>query len=170
MSAACCVSCRYFCVMNVVWDCRNALHIAVCDDKLDIVKLLVEAGADMDYEDRWGNSAYDEAVKANNRTILEYLDGVKAQKAAEGGHVSVHKGASITVFAQARQTPFTSTGRRSSKPVPRCVISLFVQITEKWSHCGLFCCVTAVHMLKQRTGLLNSAVSSRTTARRRRNS
>lgn len=91
----------------------TALHIAVCDNHLDIVKLLVDNNADMDFQDRWNNSSYDEAVKAGHTHIIEYLDGVRAKRALEGNRLVIGKGVTLALVTQVRQTPFTRKGVRS---------------------------------------------------------
>jgi ankyrin repeat protein len=55
------------------YDKRTAAHIAAAEGNVAALKVLVEHGADLTLEDRWKNTHYDEAVRANAGTMLEYL-------------------------------------------------------------------------------------------------
>jgi ankyrin repeat protein len=55
------------------YDKRTAAHIAAAEGNVAALKVLVEHGADLTLEDRWKNTLYDEAVRANAGTMLEYL-------------------------------------------------------------------------------------------------
>ena len=48
------------------YDSRTALHLAASEGRLEIVRMLCEAGADVNAEDRWGHRPLDDAVKAKN--------------------------------------------------------------------------------------------------------
>ena len=63
--------------------CSTALHIAVCDGHLDVCKVLVDNGGDMDFKDRWNHSPYDEAVNAGHSAIVTYFDTMRAKQASE---------------------------------------------------------------------------------------
>ena len=53
------------------YDNRTALHIAVSENSLESIKLLIENGAKTDIKDRWGKTAVDEVN--NNKEILNLL-------------------------------------------------------------------------------------------------
>ena len=52
---------------------RTALHIACAENSPASVKLLVEAGADVNVMDRWGSGPLDEAVRVGARSVIEFL-------------------------------------------------------------------------------------------------
>jgi glutaminase len=54
------------------YDNRTALHVAVCENNLDIIKLLIENNARTDILDRWNKTAIDEAD--GDKEILELLN------------------------------------------------------------------------------------------------
>lgn len=56
------------------YDKRTAAHVAASEGNVAAFKLLVEYGADLSLEDRWGNTARSEAVKANSGQVLAFLD------------------------------------------------------------------------------------------------
>ena len=56
------------------YDGRTALHLAVCENHIDIVKFLVQIGkVKIDPKDRWENTPYDEAVRLNHEEIIDFL-------------------------------------------------------------------------------------------------
>jgi ankyrin repeat protein len=57
------------------YDRRTALHLAAGEGRTEIVKLLCEAGGNVNVEDRWGNRPLDDAEKAkkNAAEIMELL-------------------------------------------------------------------------------------------------
>jgi ankyrin repeat protein len=57
------------------YDNRTALALASCNGQLEIVKLLCEAGADVNVQDRWGNRPLDDAknTKENSTKIMRLL-------------------------------------------------------------------------------------------------
>ena len=63
------------------YDKRTAAHIAASEGNVAALKLLVEAGADLSLEDRWGNTVRSEAVKAKSGRVLAYLDTFSAASA-----------------------------------------------------------------------------------------
>jgi glutaminase len=63
------------------YDKRTALHIAACDGHLEICKLLVAHGADMDFKDRWQHSPYDEAVNNAHAAIMSFFDEIRVRQA-----------------------------------------------------------------------------------------
>ncbi|KXZ41882.1 hypothetical protein GPECTOR_252g629 [Gonium pectorale] len=57
------------------YDRRSALHIAGAEGNLAAVKLLVdEGGADPDFQDRWGNTALDEARRVGAANVVAFLE------------------------------------------------------------------------------------------------
>ena len=60
------------------YDKRTASHIAAAEGNVVAFKMLVEFGADLTVKDRWNNTVYDEAKKADGGQLLEYLQTLKA--------------------------------------------------------------------------------------------
>ncbi|MDC0254971.1 glutaminase, partial [Bacteriovoracales bacterium] len=56
------------------YDGRTALHVAIAEGHLNIVRYLLSHGADFSKKDRWGNTAYDEALRLKKKNILELFD------------------------------------------------------------------------------------------------
>jgi Glutaminase len=53
------------------YDKRTALHLAVCENHIQIVRfLIVVAKVKIDIKDRWNNTPYDEAVRLNREEII----------------------------------------------------------------------------------------------------
>ena len=52
------------------YDRRKPLHLAAAEGRADAVKFLLEQKADVNAEDRWGNTALDEAVTARQDDII----------------------------------------------------------------------------------------------------
>ena len=63
------------------YDKRTAVHIAASEGNVAALKLLVEAGADLSLEDRWGNTAKSEAEKSKSAQVLVYLDSLNSVSA-----------------------------------------------------------------------------------------
>lgn len=59
------------------YDHRTALHLAAHEGHLDVVKLLCNAGANVNVKDRWGDRPLDDAKKArkNSDAIIRILSG-----------------------------------------------------------------------------------------------
>ena len=55
------------------YDHRTALHVSVSNKNFECVKFLVEHGADPTLKDRWGNTAYDDAMKEDSQEIIQLL-------------------------------------------------------------------------------------------------
>ena len=47
------------------YDRRTALHLSAAEGRLTTVQLLLECGAQLDFKDRWGQTALDEASTPN---------------------------------------------------------------------------------------------------------
>ncbi|GFR50887.1 hypothetical protein Agub_g13177, partial [Astrephomene gubernaculifera] len=63
------------------YDRRSALHIAGAEGNLAAVKLLIqEGGADPNFQDRWGNTALDEARRVGAEPVVVYLEGLESQE------------------------------------------------------------------------------------------
>jgi ankyrin repeat protein len=66
------------------YDNRTALHLAAGEGHLEIVKMLCEAGANVNVEDRWKNRPLDDAenAKKNSQQIMTVLTqyGAKSKK------------------------------------------------------------------------------------------
>ena len=56
------------------YDKRTALHLASCENHIDIVRFLICVGeVQIDPRDRWDNTPYDEAVRLNYVEIMDIL-------------------------------------------------------------------------------------------------
>jgi uncharacterized protein len=52
---------------------KSALHFAVIRERADIVKLLIEIGANIEIKDNKGKTALDYAIKQDNDEIIQLL-------------------------------------------------------------------------------------------------
>jgi CRP-like cAMP-binding protein len=57
------------------YDFRTPLHLACAEGVLPCVKVLLDFKADVNFKDRWGQTALDEAYAGNHKRIVEYLEG-----------------------------------------------------------------------------------------------
>jgi len=55
------------------YDMRRAVHIAASEGNMSAFRVLVEAGADLSVRDRWGNSVVEDANRARNGKLLDYV-------------------------------------------------------------------------------------------------
>ena len=55
------------------YDCRTALHLGAAVGNLEIVKILVQFGAKIGFQDRWGVDALMEAVKHKQSNVAKFL-------------------------------------------------------------------------------------------------
>lgn len=72
-------------VLFANYDSRTALHLAVAEGHLSVVKMLLAAGADPTVEDRRGCSALDEATKIDNQGVVALLDEQVAASVRRAG-------------------------------------------------------------------------------------
>jgi CRP-like cAMP-binding protein len=73
------------CPVNAAdYDKRTAAHIAAAEGNVSAVKVLVEFGADLSLQDRWGHKAEDEAKRVNAGQLLAYLKTLKQDDPAVG--------------------------------------------------------------------------------------
>ena len=71
------------------YDKRTAAHIAASEGNVAALKLLVEAGANLSLEDRWGNTVRSEAEHAKSGRVLAYLDTLNAASAGNAAAFGV---------------------------------------------------------------------------------
>ena len=55
------------------YDMRRPVHIAASEGNMAAFRVLVEAGADLRVKDRWGNSIVEDAKRAGNAKLLDYV-------------------------------------------------------------------------------------------------
>jgi glutaminase len=61
--------------VNVMdYDKRTGLHIAASEGLVELVKYLLENGADLDKRDRWNNTPYDDACRENKKEVIEIFE------------------------------------------------------------------------------------------------
>ncbi|BBN07980.1 protein MpMAPKKK9 [Marchantia polymorpha subsp. ruderalis] len=63
------------------FDQRTALHVAACENWIEVVKLLIEKGADVNAEDRWGSTPLADAQHYGNIEICKLLEANKGKLA-----------------------------------------------------------------------------------------
>lgn len=56
------------------YDNRSALHLAAVQGHIDVVEILLQAGADAQVRDRWGATPRDEALKQDQTAVVDELD------------------------------------------------------------------------------------------------
>ena len=82
------------------YDNRTALHLAAGEGRLGIVKMLCEAGADANVEDRWGNRPLDDAksAKKNSADIIKILKQYGAKPVGDNTVFPKQEGQSDSVL------------------------------------------------------------------------
>merc|ERR1712038_270436 len=60
-------------VNSADYDHRTALHLASSEGALECAKLLVKKNADVNAKDRWNGTPLDDAVRSNNKDVMNYL-------------------------------------------------------------------------------------------------
>ncbi|URD85252.1 serine threonine protein kinase [Musa troglodytarum] len=55
-------------------DGRTALHVAACQGFADVVRLLLDRGAQVGPEDRWGSTPLADAIHYNNHEVIDLLE------------------------------------------------------------------------------------------------
>lgn len=55
-------------------DDRTALHVAACQGFADVVQLLLDSGAQVDPEDRWGSTPLADAVHYKNHEVIKLFE------------------------------------------------------------------------------------------------
>ena len=58
------------------YDKRTPLHLAAGEGRLEIVRLLCEAGADVNVKDRWGGRPLDDAKRNRHDDVADYLESL----------------------------------------------------------------------------------------------
>lgn len=61
------------------YDKRTALHLACCEGQLEMVKLLIDYGADVNTRDRWNHTPYGEAKRSEQDEVVEYLESLNIE-------------------------------------------------------------------------------------------
>jgi len=55
------------------YDQRTALHVSCGQDNLEVVLFLISEGANINAQDKWGNTPLDESIMYNKTNIAEHL-------------------------------------------------------------------------------------------------
>lgn len=71
------------------YDKRTALHLACVEGHLEIVQILLDAGADTEVEDRWGRSPLEEAEAGGWKEIVDILKQIRSRMADDRGQTKV---------------------------------------------------------------------------------
>ncbi|MBN2726154.1 ankyrin repeat domain-containing protein, partial [Candidatus Mcinerneyibacteriota bacterium] len=62
-------------------DGSTPLHRAACFNKnASVIRALIQAGSDVNGQDKWGNTPYDIAVKEGNEAAMEVLKEAGAER------------------------------------------------------------------------------------------
>ena len=62
------------------YDRRTAAHLAASEGKLNVLKLLVERGANINFMDRWGNRCLNDALRAGHMECAAFLRSKGAEE------------------------------------------------------------------------------------------
>ncbi|XP_047308580.1 potassium channel AKT1-like [Impatiens glandulifera] len=104
----------------------TALHVAVCEGNLEIVKYLLKQGALIDVEDKDGWSPRDLADQQGHEEIKILFEATESTKEDK----NIKTNASSTRFKPRHETKFL--GRFTSEPLIRSVASLPAMDQEPW--------------------------------------
>lgn len=63
------------------YDGRTPLHLAACENQIEVVRHLVTQRVQLEAKDRWGNTPLDDAIKFKNKEIKEMLELAIKQRA-----------------------------------------------------------------------------------------
>lgn len=90
-------------VQSVDYDLRTPLHVAIAGRHYDVTKYLLEHGADLHAEDRFGGTPYEEAHRAGVRLgddpILTLVDGFGGEKEHHSWKISFSNPFVLTFLA-----------------------------------------------------------------------
>lgn len=67
------------------YDHRTALHLAAAEGREQVVRYLLESGANANPKDRWGGTPLDDAIRCGNKSVVDSLE----QHAAHRGESAV---------------------------------------------------------------------------------
>ncbi|XP_028768743.1 potassium channel SKOR [Neltuma alba] len=70
------------------YDYRSPLHVAAAEGLFLMAKLLIEAGASVFIQDRWGNTPLDEARMCGNKNLIELLEDARSAQLSRFPHLS----------------------------------------------------------------------------------
>lgn len=62
------------------YDRRSPLHLATSNGHIEAVRFLISIGANLDYEDRFGNKAIDDAIREGHKDVEKELLMAEQQK------------------------------------------------------------------------------------------
>ena len=81
---------EFGCVKEIIddgdYDSRTALHVSAAGGMTEVVRLLCEAGANVNVRDRWGNRPLDDAADSNNEDCIELLKSFGAKHGSTTYH------------------------------------------------------------------------------------
>jgi len=60
-------------INSLDYDKRSSLHVATSNRNIETVNFLLNCGVDKTIKDRWGNTAYDDAIRENISELVELL-------------------------------------------------------------------------------------------------